>query len=143
MDACHRCCRTGRRVLHLAFFDTFRGRARCARTAIAVISLFAVLAVGPRPALAQQTQTAVCSDMPDPEERIECTENDVSRELPGRVWDVRAELWGGSTYWVYFRIPEGALGLKYHILVGGCGGGGGGGGGTRQNHGEWVGQFFL
>ena len=63
-------------VLNLAFFNTFRGRALGSRTSIGVISLFALLAVGPGHARAQQT--AVCSDTPGAGERIECTEPSTS-----------------------------------------------------------------
>ncbi len=57
-------------------FNTYRGRARCVRTAIGIIALFAVLVVGPRHALAQET--AVCSDTPGEGERIECNEPSTS-----------------------------------------------------------------
>ena len=60
----------------LMCFNTFRRRARCARTAIVVISLLAVLVVGARNASAQQT--AVCSDTPGEGERIECSEPSTS-----------------------------------------------------------------
>ena len=62
--------------MDLACASTRPAAACYARTAIGVIALFAVLAVGPRHARAQQT--AVCSDTPEVGERIECSEPSTS-----------------------------------------------------------------
>ena len=66
----------GKACLDLACASTRPAGACYARTAIGVIALFAVLAVGPRHARAQQT--AVCSDTPGAGERIECSEPSTS-----------------------------------------------------------------
>ena len=70
------CSLMGTFVLNLAFFNTFRGRALGSRTSIGVISLFALLAIGPANASAQQT--TVCSDTLGEGERIECSEPSTS-----------------------------------------------------------------
>ena len=78
-------------------FNTFRGRARCARTAIGVIAL---LAVGASNASAQQT--AVCSAMPGTGERIECTKAaDSSDDIDLTLKGIDIDTTGDEAHGVY------------------------------------------
>ena len=78
-------------------FNTFRGRARCARTAIGVIAL---LAVGASNASAQQT--AVCSTMPGTGERVECTKAaDSSDDIDLTLKGIDIDTTGDEAHGVY------------------------------------------